>query len=355
MCLNINRIILSLLIYVFISPVYAEQKLIFAIDIVRHGDRTPTVIIPKDRYNWPNGPGELTPLGMQQEYMLGGNLRKLYVYKYKLLPKHYDSQVMYVYSSDFDRTLMSAQSLLLGLYPLTTGPRIKDKNPALPQLFQPIPIHTTSNIESKLLVPEANQPEYDEMIKKYTITTGAWQNLSTQNQINFQKWSAKTGLTINSLNQLIPLSDNLYIRYKNDIPVPTGISNQDRDQIIKLGQWAQISIFKTPEVSYYSSINLRQVIINYLYNATISSSKLKYVLFLAHDSTIMAFMNSIDNQLDAIPPYASDLKILLFSVGNKKYGIKLEYNGKHILLPWCKNTDCSLDQFITILDKPLKH
>ena len=45
---------------------FAQGKLIFAIDIVRHGDRTPIIVSPEMEKVWPQGVGQLTPTGMRQ-------------------------------------------------------------------------------------------------------------------------------------------------------------------------------------------------------------------------------------------------------------------------------------------------
>ncbi|MFO0319717.1 MAG: histidine phosphatase family protein, partial [Neisseriaceae bacterium] len=81
---------------------YADRTLIFAIDIIRHGDRTPTTEIPKDPYSWQEGLGELTANGMKQEFNLGKNLRNKYVVQYKLLPAKYNNDFIYVRSSDYN-------------------------------------------------------------------------------------------------------------------------------------------------------------------------------------------------------------------------------------------------------------
>ena len=45
---------------------FAQGNLIFAIDIVRHGDRTPMIASPEMQKIWPQGLGQLTPKGMRQ-------------------------------------------------------------------------------------------------------------------------------------------------------------------------------------------------------------------------------------------------------------------------------------------------
>lgn len=130
---------LSLTVTITIS---AQIKLIMSIDLIRHGDRTAIVAFLKAPYREKIGSGELTAKGMQQEFQLGRRLRKIYVENYHLLPSRYHKDTLYVRSTDFDRTLMSAQAFLLGLYPLGTGPYLDARQSALPAAYQPIPIHT---------------------------------------------------------------------------------------------------------------------------------------------------------------------------------------------------------------------
>src|SRR3990167_2889333 len=131
------------LLVLFVSTnAFATEHLIFAADLIRHGDRTPVDEVPAAPHVWKEGLGELTAEGMNQEFQLGVALRKRYVEQTHLLPPQYDVKTLMVRSTDFNRTLMSAESLLYGLYPLGSGPRLLSSGQtALPQAFQPIPIH----------------------------------------------------------------------------------------------------------------------------------------------------------------------------------------------------------------------
>jgi hypothetical protein len=76
----------------------------------------------------------LTAAGIGQQYRLGKYLRTRYG---SILSPTYLSSEINVRSTDYDRTLMSAQSNLIGLYPLSN---ISTDNVPI----QPIPIHTVS-------------------------------------------------------------------------------------------------------------------------------------------------------------------------------------------------------------------
>ena len=62
--------------------------------------------------------GQLTRLGFEQHQRLGTMLRARYVERLGLLPAAFVPGTLYVRSSQYDRTIASAQALLSGLYPV---------------------------------------------------------------------------------------------------------------------------------------------------------------------------------------------------------------------------------------------
>jgi hypothetical protein len=54
---------------------------------------------------------------MRQEYFLGEVLRNRYVEELELIHPNYTRVQVYVRSTDYDRTLMSAESVLAALFP----------------------------------------------------------------------------------------------------------------------------------------------------------------------------------------------------------------------------------------------
>ena len=74
----------------------------------------------------------MTARGIEQQHHLGGVIRRRYN---SLLSPNYTRSEIVVRSTDVDRTLMSAQSNLVGLYPVSDPP-------AGTVPIQPIPIHT---------------------------------------------------------------------------------------------------------------------------------------------------------------------------------------------------------------------
>lgn len=106
--------------------------------LYRHGDRTPIKAYPTDPYrnvsSWPVSWGQLTNEGKERHYKLGQYNRQRYG---QFLSEAYNSDEVFIRSTDVDRTLMSAECHLAGLFPPTPN---QTWNPDLQ--WQPIPIHT---------------------------------------------------------------------------------------------------------------------------------------------------------------------------------------------------------------------
>ena len=165
-------------IYILISLTSCD-KLIFVSIHFRHGARAPMKVDEeyKDhaREKWTN-PGELTAIGQRMLYILGLRNRLRYITDNQFLSEKFDSHEILIYSTAFNRTLLSAYALLQGLYPESDGlgerlnevqeqlaipdikynyPSIEDKirkikGAAMPNLMTLIPVRMINNNERKI-------------------------------------------------------------------------------------------------------------------------------------------------------------------------------------------------------------
>ena len=116
--MNIAFIILVYLLYFSTSD--EDDRLVFLYTHFRHGARAPMDI--KDDFTdllgekW-NNPGELTGIGQRMHYLLGLRNRIRYIEKEKFLSEKFDPHEILIYSSNLNRTMLSAASQLQGLYP----------------------------------------------------------------------------------------------------------------------------------------------------------------------------------------------------------------------------------------------
>lgn len=335
------------------SIVFAADTLIFAVDIIRHGDRTPIASIPTLNYEWPQGPGQLTAEGMQQEYNLGIEFRKRYIEQSHLLPERYEAGTIYVRATDFDRTLMSAQSLLIGLYPPGTGPDTADSSlPALPHAFQPIPVFSAPAKFDDLIVQQVSVQEHEQLMQRYVYTTKEWQQKNNELKDKYGRWSALTGIQINKLEDLGMLGDTLYIHQLHHAPIPDGLGAQDTEEIITTCNWAFMAQVRPKQVGRAYSTKLMRSIANYLHQGSRQQSKLKYVLLSAHDTTIANALSFLEAPLEQAPPYASNLNFSLYESDANAYTVKITYNGKPVSIPACGGSVCELQQFLKLAKSP---
>jgi len=325
-----------------------QEKMIFAVDVIRHGDRTPIDDLPKNPYPWAQGLGQLTPTGMQQEFQLGKLMRKRYIEDAQLLPEHYQADSLYVRSSDFDRTLMSAESLLFALYPLGTGPTLPDTTQAaLPSGYQPIPIHTIPQNEDTLLVAfsKNHQQQYEALLKQYVFSRPDWKKKNAELQPQFAHWSQVTGTKITGMRQLVYLGDTLFIRKLYHLPRPAGLTEEDEKKIIEARNWIFVTGFKPPAIGQYTGHALLAVIADYLKQAAQHKNPLKFVLFSAHDTTILSLMSAMGVPMETPPPYASDLSVALFEEESGEKQVRITLNGQAVVLPGCREKRCQLAEF----------
>lgn len=319
--------------YFFSIHVFAAEKLIFTLDLIRHGIRTPLYFIPNDHEQWKEGVGQLTPLGIQQEIQLGKALREAYVKQYKLLPERYDATRIFVRATRAERTIQSAEALMLGLYPL-------DKRDAI----HPIPIQSFVKEKDNLLVvrPHAYHPL--SIWRLHQANRQRWDEIFPLIQRPLKHWEEISGQHINSFYDLDYLADNLSIRKWNHLPPPKGLRSEEADQLVHAAQSAQVKKFHLKALTDPMGFAFLRTVFHYFNLAIHHQTQLKYVLFVAHDGTLMSVMNTLGTPLDHIPDFASRINFSLFEAQNR-FDIKVTYNDKPIFIPACGGYRCSISAF----------
>ena len=99
-----------------------DDRLVFLVTHFRHGARAPQDV-DENGYDileetWTN-PGELTGIGQRMHYLLGLRNRLRYIQNQKFLSESFDPHEMLIYSSSYNRTMVSCSSQLQGLYPVS--------------------------------------------------------------------------------------------------------------------------------------------------------------------------------------------------------------------------------------------
>lgn len=89
--------------------------------------------------------------------------------------------------------------------------------------------------------------------------------------------------------------------------------------------------------------------------ATGQERPLKYVLFVAHDTTIAAQLKLLGQKLEELPPYAAQLHYEVLDMGVSDYKIKATYDQKPLWIDACGGYTCSLNEFDNLLSKQIYH
>jgi hypothetical protein len=196
---------LSIIFLILLKQINGQQmELIAGHVLFRHGDRTPITTYPTDpmkEKDWPNGYGQLTTAGIEQQHRLGEYLRTRYG---SILSSTYSPNEIYVRSTDYDRTLMSAQSNLIGLYPL-----LNVSNDTVP--VQPIPIHTEAIKDDFLLA--VNDCPRDEQLETEVYQSDEFKNLNIYYKPFFEKLQVWTNISNITLYNTWDIADTIFIEH----------------------------------------------------------------------------------------------------------------------------------------------
>ncbi|KAK3108045.1 hypothetical protein FSP39_000109 [Pinctada imbricata] len=339
-----------------------ECYLISALFLFRHGDRSPTHTYPKDTFqedSWPQGWGQLTQKGMQHEYMLGQFLRDRYV-KSGFLNGTYIREKIRIRSTDKDRTLMSAYTVLAGLFP-AHGTQRWNKN----MTWQPIPVHTIPLNDDHLIYTNSPCPAADKLLKQWKESSPWLKKLKEKYKDLVQYVSDNTGLP-NTLDDILGIVDTLFIEYD------TGKFNNDTmpDWLKKDGTfWKMMSLrdvhasMGLPHVPQIAKLRAGTLVRHLAENMTAKvntkdSPSQDLLIYSAHDSTVIALLSALKLYNYRQPPYCTTVLIELYAKPSGNF-VKIfirngtdpeskEYNKLHTLkLKGC-SIECPLKKFVAL-------
>nr|XP_002131109.1 prostatic acid phosphatase [Ciona intestinalis] len=312
-----------------------DDQLVFVNLIWRHGARSPVRTYPTNPYNnqrvWPQGFGQLTQLGMQQHYKLGQYFRERY--HSFLNVSFYNRSQIYIRSTDFDRTLMSAESNMAGLFP----PEGKQKWNGTNTSWQPVPIHTVPKPQEEVLrfpVTKCNL-KYNQLLKdvfaskEYKAVDVKYQGFYKQIAADVQ-WKGEL-----NLNNLWIISDPIICEDAANLTLPTWVS----ESVLKTFReivGIEMSVkfgglpvhYRIPMARINGGLLVKQIIDNIKLNIN-GSSNYKVVAYSAHDTTLSALLVALACFNNLPPPFASTVIIEMYN-STSGYYIKAFYRNSTI-------------------------
>ncbi|XP_071746219.1 prostatic acid phosphatase [Lepeophtheirus salmonis] len=336
-----------LLVLLLLPSSYSFNKgiLKFVNVLYRHGDRTPVNFYPNDPYknlsNWPTGPGQLTPRGMKMQYELGQYLRKRYD---GFLNATYSKEDIFIRSTDFDRTLMSALSNLAGLYP-PEGSQIWNPN----LLWQPIPVHTVPGIHDIILGSQFECPKF-KLLRNITINKDPYfKALNEKYKLLYSYVTKHSGQLIDNIEYITYIHDTLFIEELYNKSLPEWTKKVYPEPLNKLSAISFVAETWTKELKRLKSgLFIARLLHNF--EKAMDSTSPDFIMYSAHDNTVSGLLNSLGIFDIQIPPYASCVIMELHQSPNGSMLLRFQYRNDttkppyDLILPGC-TLFCPLESF----------
>lgn len=332
----------------------AERNLVYVTVLFRHGDRSPVKAYPTDPYqesSWPQGFGQLSQEGMRQHFELGQFLRKRYG---NFLNGSYDRREISVRSTDYDRTLMSAEANLAGLYP-PSGQQV-----FMPDLkWQPIPVHTVPMSQERLLsFPLSDCPRYKELMDE-TEHSEEFLNVTTEYRDFIEFVKNTTGLNNTSVETVWSVYDTLFCESRHNLTAPDWVTAEVMKKLQVLKDFSfqvMFGVHKQREKSRLQGGMLLGEILKNLSKVAARDPlhRLKLMMLSAHDTTVAALQASLGVFSGKQPPYASCHIFELRRDDNGSAFVSMFYRNDSsvdpypVQLPACSQLDCPIEEFVEI-------
>lgn len=326
---------------------------IFANILYRHGERTPEHPYPNDPYKnesvfWPIGFGQLTNPGKLQHYKLGQWLRNRYRH---LIPNgRYSKNLIYVQSTDRDRTLMSALSNLAGMFPPDNSQEWSDSIP-----WQPIPVHTVPEVLDKVLAMKYPCPKYNEEYRAM-MKSDELVEYNKDHQELYDYLSKYTGNPITEPKDVDYLYSTLKIEQLNNYTLPNWTESVFPDKMHEVAAFSFSLQAHTKKMQRLKSGPLLKEMIEHMdqkIKGKLEPNRNLWV-YSGHDTTVSNLLNTLGVLELHTPPFAATVLLELRKNFNNEYSVTLLYknstNAEPTLLtvPGC-SAACPIDRFKAVL------
>ncbi|KAK9966012.1 hypothetical protein ABG768_005065 [Culter alburnus] len=283
-----------------------ERTLKFVTVLYRHGDRSPLDTYPTDPCkdsDWPQGFGQLSQEGKKQHYELGQFLKKRYS---GFLSENYNRKEIYIRSVDLDRTLMSAEANLAGMFPPNSSEEF------IPGLkWQPIPVHTVPEDKDLLLhFPLRNCPRYIQLMNE-TKNSDTFHKMTVTYKAFIEMVRKKTGKKTVSVDSVWTIYDTLFCESKHGKVLPDWVTTDVNETLKVLNDFSyqiMFGVYERKEKSRLQGGLLLDQIIKNISSAAASHNeqKTKMIVYSAV-SHVMFSVEMFYRNDSAVEPYAVSL------------------------------------------------
>uniref|UniRef100_A0A1I8IWV4 Amino_oxidase domain-containing protein n=1 Tax=Macrostomum lignano TaxID=282301 RepID=A0A1I8IWV4_9PLAT len=318
--------------------------------LYRHGERTPVHTFPLDPYKQlfrPYGSEQLLEEGVRQHFELGKYLRRRY---WSLLPRRFNVTRMHVRSTDTDRTIMSAQANLAGLFPEQCSAAV-DGAAQLPACY-PVPIHTVPKPTDQLLKMSSPCPAYTRHWREFKLRPdGPYASAGRRFTWLSERARVGTGWRQGEplgISELWKIADPIAVWRSLGLKLPDWV---DRDVIAGLEELRHLKFawkFSEPKL-YGSRIGALMARLIGDMEARLAGRSNKILqVYSAHDSTVSAFLSAFGVFNNLQPPLAACAMLELYSDGE----VRLFYRNATTTTNSSLSADPPLPMLIPFCQKP---
>ncbi|XP_063219004.1 lysosomal acid phosphatase-like [Bacillus rossius redtenbacheri] len=352
----INLIHNLLIIFIKFDRVFSMfenvSEVIFASVLYRHGDRTPVKPYPTDPYRnvslWPVQWGQLTHIGKEQQFLLGQWLRQRYS---NFLPSVYSELDIHIQSTDMDRTLMSAECNLAGLYLPVPQQRF---NPEI--RWQPIPVHTVPELEDYILAAKKPCPRYSEEYERVE-NSPEMQIINKKNAPLYSYLTENAGMVIQTVTDVEYFYNTLFIEELYNFTLPNWTKSVYPEKLKPLADFSFLLPTKTKILKKLKTGPLLGEITSNMMkkrNGALTPDR-KMFVYSCHDTTIANVLNTLGVFDAHSPPYTATVLIELRLDATGKYYVVVEYHNTTgdpsvLQVPGCAEL-CPLDMFVKLTEE----
>lgn len=329
-----------------------SRNLLGIIDLFRHGARTPLTVdsLGFDILNlkWQQEKGDLTNIGLRQLYLSGARLRDRYAKDNKLFSEKFDKEEFIMMSTDVNRTILSAYSKLLGIFPGFDNSAILLNNTnytiKMPQI---VPVQVISypsvlfQIDEKGVCKGFNEEFFadkdNNLLLKIDTIVKINYSVELFEKTLFPKLEPNLRLSRSDLHErlndnprfIYHLSDALLCAMTENIDISyLGLSTSN---ITFFRNYKDFFLLNGKRTDYHLKlmvVPLFDKIIEMSEHFLSKKYKLKYISYSSHDTNLVTLLRvfklMINNMEDVVIPFASELIIEVFDDGN----LNLIWNGQ---------------------------
>lgn len=331
----IQTFLLAFILTAFVQTAFAKNNLKLALDFVRHGDRAPTTYLPELSSAWTQEElGQLTPLGAKDAEALGKKFREYYINKTHLLPEKFDAESVSIKSTDYQRTINTASNIMKGFYPANANEIKVEVKP----LEEDVVMRNRAKFrkeEFRKLRKENDERAANSQSEPYVSAKRA---LADLNKI--------FGTNYSSIGEFVKIGDLIKASKIHNRPLLKKIDADLEEKFVKLPSETRLLWFSTdPKIPCIYSQDLVSYVADVVENR---ASQPKYILYAAHDTSILGATFLLNTPATYNPPFLSNLRFEIFQdTKTNETFVKTSLDGKTFKV--CSTELCPADDFVKTL------